>query len=133
MVEAAGSGSERTVPDAGAGPPRPHGLPLAAGRRERLIRAYVALTKPRIIELLLVTTVPAMVLAWRYVDGMDALTFAWLVVATLIGGTLAAGAANAINNVYDRDIDQIMIRTRRRPLPGPRGRRPRTRSSSASS
>ena len=86
------------------------------GRRE-LVRAYVALTKPRIIELLLVTTVPAMVLAWRYVDGLDPLHFAWLVVATLIGGTLAAGAANAINNVYDRDIDQIMIRTRRRPLP----------------
>jgi protoheme IX farnesyltransferase len=92
----------------------PEGAPIS--RAERL-RAYVALTKPRIIELLLVTTVPAMVLAWRYVDGMDPLTFAWLVVATLIGGTLAAGAANAINNVYDRDIDQIMIRTRRRPLP----------------
>ena len=56
------------------------------------MRAYVALTKPRIIELLLVTTVPAMVLAWRSVDGMDPLHFAWLVVATLIGGTLAAGA-----------------------------------------
>jgi heme o synthase len=88
----------------------------AVSGRERF-KAYVALTKPRIIELLLVTTVPAMVLAWRYVDGMDPLRFAWLVVATLIGGTLAAGAANAINNVYDRDIDQIMIRTRRRPLP----------------
>jgi protoheme IX farnesyltransferase len=88
----------------------------AISGRERM-KAYVALTKPRIIELLLVTTVPAMVLAWRYVDGLDPLSFAWLVVATLVGGTLAAGAANAINNVYDRDIDQIMIRTRRRPLP----------------
>lgn len=80
-------------------------------------RAYVALTKPRIIELLLVTTVPAMVLAWRFVDGLDPWRFSWLVVATLIGGTLAAGAANAINNYIDRDIDQIMVRTRRRPLP----------------
>ena len=80
-------------------------------------RAYVALTKPRIIELLLVTTVPAMVLAWRFTDGLEPLTFAWLVVATLLGGTLAAGAANAINNYIDRDIDQIMVRTQRRPLP----------------
>lgn len=108
VIEAAGSGGGQTVPDAALASP--------ASRRD-LIRAYVALTKPRIIELLLVTTVPAMVLAWRYVYDMDALTFGWLVVATLIGGTLAAGAANAINNVYDRDIDQIMIRTRRRPLP----------------
>ncbi len=80
-------------------------------------RAYVALTKPRIIELLLVTTVPAMVLAWRFVDGLGPLQFAWLVVATLIGGTLAAGAANAINNYIDRDIDLLMVRTQRRPLP----------------
>ena len=84
--------------------------------RQRL-NAYVALTKPRIIELLLVTTVPAMVLAWRFVDDLDALHFAWLVVATLIGGSLAAGAANAINCYLDRDIDEIMVRTRRRPLP----------------
>jgi protoheme IX farnesyltransferase len=77
----------------------------------------VALTKPRIIELLLVTTLPAMVLAWRGVDGMDPLRFAWLAVATLIGGTLAAGAANAINCYLDRDIDELMVRTRRRPLP----------------
>jgi protoheme IX farnesyltransferase len=81
------------------------------------VRAYVALTKPRIIELLLVTTVPAMVLAWRFVDGLDPAHFAWLVVATLIGGSLAAGAANAINCYIDRDIDLIMVRTRRRPLP----------------
>ena len=81
------------------------------------VRAYIALTKPRIIELLLVTTVPAMILAWRFVDGLDPLHFTWLVVATLIGGTLAAGAANAINCYFDRDIDLIMTRTRRRPLP----------------
>jgi protoheme IX farnesyltransferase len=85
--------------------------------RKDKVRAYVALTKPRIIELLLVTTVPAMVLAWRFVDGLDPLSFTWLVVATLIGGTLAAGAANAINNYIDRDIDEVMVRTRRRPLP----------------
>jgi protoheme IX farnesyltransferase len=77
----------------------------------------VALTKPRIIEMLLVTTLPSMVLAWRGVDGMDPLRFAWLAVATLIGGTLAAGAANAVNCYLDRDIDELMVRTRRRPLP----------------
>jgi protoheme IX farnesyltransferase len=84
--------------------------------RER-VSAYVALTKPRIIELLLVTTLPAMVLAWSTVRGMEPLEFAWLAFWTLIGGTLAAGAANAINCYLDRDIDEIMVRTRRRPLP----------------
>jgi protoheme IX farnesyltransferase len=73
--------------------------------------AYVALTKPRIIELLLVTTVPAMVLAAK---GLPSL---WTVAATLVGGTLAAGSANAINCVVDRDIDAVMTRTRRRPMP----------------
>ncbi len=72
--------------------------------------AYVALTKPRIIELLLVTTVPTMVLAEQ---GMP--SFA-LVLATLVGGSLAAGSANALNCYYDRDIDQLMHRTSRRPL-----------------
>jgi protoheme IX farnesyltransferase len=81
------------------------------------VSAYVALTKPRIIELLLVTTVPAMVLAWRTVDAMDPARFGWLVVVTLLGGGLAAGAANAINCYLDRDIDEVMVRTRRRPLP----------------
>jgi protoheme IX farnesyltransferase len=81
------------------------------------IRAYVALTKPRIIELLLVTTVPAMVLATRWVPGLDWGTWGWLVAWTLIGGTLAAGSANAINCYLDRDIDELMTRTRRRPLP----------------
>ena len=75
------------------------------------IRAYIALTKPRIIELLLVTTVPAMIVAAR---GWPGLT---LVALTLVGGTLAAGGANAINCYVDRDIDEIMRRTRRRPLP----------------
>ncbi|HKZ29239.1 MAG TPA: heme o synthase [Acidimicrobiia bacterium] len=73
--------------------------------------AYVALTKPRIIELLLITTVPAMVLA----EGGWPDT--WLVIATLIGGTLSAGGANAINNYFDRDIDVVMRRTSHRPLP----------------
>jgi protoheme IX farnesyltransferase len=75
------------------------------------VNAYVALTKPRIIELLLVTTVPAMVLAARGIPSL------WLVAWTLVGGTLAAGAANAINCYFDRDIDELMNRTRRRPLP----------------
>ena len=85
------------------------------------IRAYIALTKPRIIELLLVTTVPAMVLATRAlpasVGGVDWADWGWLVLWTMIGGTLAAGSANAINCYLDRDIDLLMTRTRRRPLP----------------
>jgi protoheme IX farnesyltransferase len=87
------------------------GTPTHARRPARqLISAYVALTKPRIIELLLVTTVPAMILARR---GMPSW---WLVVATLIGGTFAAGSANTINCFVDRDIDKVMRRTSRRPL-----------------
>jgi protoheme IX farnesyltransferase len=74
-------------------------------------RAYLALTKPRIIELLLVTTVPAMVLADR------GLPSPWLVLAVLFGGTLAAAGANTFNCVVDRDIDEKMRRTHRRPLP----------------
>ena len=75
------------------------------------VRAYVALTKPRIIELLLVTTVPTMVLAHGGIPSL------WLMAAVVIGGTLAAGGANAINMVVDRDIDDVMRRTRHRPLP----------------
>ncbi len=94
-------------------PARPHGLVRTT------VMGYVALTKPRIIELLLVTTVPAMMLAAR---GWPS----WrLLAATLVGGTLAAGAANVFNCYYDRDIDRLMHRTARRPLPSgvvsPRG------------
>src|SRR5688500_767366 len=85
-----------------------------SGRRVRALmvrlKAYVALTKPRIIELLLITTVPTMVVAAR---GLPSL---WLIAATVIGGTFAAGGANAINMYVDRDIDALMKRTEKRPL-----------------
>lgn len=73
-------------------------------------RAYVALTKPRVIELLLVTTVPAMILAEK---GLPSI---WLVLSVLLGGTLSAGSANAFNCYIDADIDKIMGRTQNRPL-----------------
>jgi protoheme IX farnesyltransferase len=76
-----------------------------------VVGAYVGLTKPRVIELLLLTTVPVMFFAQRGVPPL------WLVVATVVGGTLSAGSANALNCVYDRDIDEQMRRTRRRALP----------------
>ncbi|MBA2509149.1 MAG: protoheme IX farnesyltransferase [Nocardioidaceae bacterium] len=81
------------------------------GRGWARLSAYVALTKPRIIELLLLTTVPVMFLASRGVPPL------WPVVATVVGGALSAGSANALNCVVDADIDQRMQRTRRRPLP----------------
>ena len=84
--------------------------PATSGGLRSTVGAYVALTKPRIIELLLVTTVPTMVLA---AQGMPPLG---LVLVTLVGGTLAAGSANALNCWYDRDIDVVMHRTERRPL-----------------
>jgi protoheme IX farnesyltransferase len=83
------------------------GGPISSRRRAA---AYLALTKPRIIELLLVTTVPAMVVAER---GMPSV---WLMLATVVGGAMAAGGANATNMVIDRDIDRLMRRTRKRPL-----------------
>lgn len=86
------------------------GAPTGRRPARQLVSAYVALTKPRIIELLLVTTVPAMILAERGWPSW------WLVVATLVGGTFAAGSANTINCFVDRDIDKVMRRTSRRPL-----------------
>ena len=92
-----------------------HDPDLAAldGPRRRptdTLKAYVGLTKPRIIELLLVTTVPTMVVAARGIPDL------WLVAATLLGGTLAAGSANTLNSYLERDIDEVMERTSRRPL-----------------
>lgn len=86
-------------------------IPTAPGHgRLDSVRAYVALTKPRIIELLLVTTVPTMMLAARGMPPMR------LLAATLAGGALAAASANVLNCYVDRDIDSVMRRTRRRPL-----------------
>ena len=82
--------------------------PAAVGRSAlETVRAYVELTKPRIILLLLITTVPAMILAAGGVPS------GWLILATLAGGTVSAGGANALNQYLDRDIDAVMHRTRR--------------------
>lgn len=75
-----------------------------------LARAYIALMKLRVVELLLISTIPAMILA------EEGIPDAWLVLATLIGGTLAAGSANAFNMVLESDLDQLMKRTSKRPL-----------------
>jgi heme o synthase len=80
------------------------------GTAAQTVKAYIGLTKPRIIELLLVTTVPTMVVAER---GLPDLA---LIVATLVGGSLAAGSANTVNSYLERDIDQLMARTAHRPL-----------------
>jgi heme o synthase len=89
---------------------RAPGQPAARRSPKAVAGALVALTKPRIIELLLVTTVPTMLLAQR---GLPSLR---LLLVTLAGGTLAAGSANTINCYLDRDIDAVMKRTSRRPL-----------------
>ena len=85
--------------------------PSASATVKDVVAAYVGLTKPRVIELLLLTTVPVMFFAARGVPELG------LVVATVIGGTLSSGSASALNCVYDRDIDEQMRRTRRRALP----------------
>jgi heme o synthase len=103
--------AERALSIDRTAPYRSGGMPddVVVKTRSRLA-AYVALTKPRIIELLLVTTVPTMIVAER------GLPSPWLILATLIGGALAAAGANAINMYVDRDIDRLMKRTRNRPL-----------------
>jgi len=83
---------------------------LSKANRWAVAGAYLALTKPRVIELLLITTIPVMVLAQK---GLPSL---WLVLATLIGGAMSAGSANAFNCVIDADIDKVMGRTKNRPL-----------------
>ena len=103
--EGAGRGAAEVGPMHDAGRYESAGSASVWGR----IRPYVLATKPRIIELLLVTTVPSMVVA------AEAWPPTLLVLATLIGGTLSAASANAINNELDRDIDRIMRRTSKRP------------------
>ncbi|MGX4653219.1 heme o synthase [Micromonospora sp. SCSIO 07396] len=106
--------TERPVSNPAGQPPvrTVDGRPTARRRDVRaVVSAYVTLTKPRIVELLLVTTVPAMMLA----DG--GLPSLWLMAVVLVGGSLAAGAASVLNCYIDRDIDQLMRRTKRRPLP----------------
>ena len=85
-------------------------LAVARTSTRARIGGFVALTKPRIIELLLVTTVPTMIVAEGRLPSL------WLVLATVVGGTLAAGGANAVNMYVDRDIDAVMKRTQHRPL-----------------
>jgi protoheme IX farnesyltransferase len=108
---------EQSVGDAGSTAPAAESAPVRpAGPEERaswrdVVAAYVGLTKPRVIELLLLTTVPVMFFAAQGVPPLG------LVVATVVGGALSAGSASALNCVYDRDIDEQMRRTRRRALP----------------
>ncbi len=99
-----------SVPDAAGASAVVAPAPARAARGWRsTLGAYVSLTKPRVIELLLVTTLPTMVLAARGIPPVG------LMAATLVGGALAAGAANVLNCYLDRDIDAVMHRTRRRP------------------
>ena len=86
--------------------------PVRSGPRtlKRTVKAYVSLTKPRVVELLLVVTAPTMLLAERGIPNL------WLILATLVGGSLSAGSAGAFNCYLDRDIDRLMKRTKNRPL-----------------
>ena len=86
-------------------------ISLPEKHRNQKVKAYVEMTKPRIIELLLITTIPAMIVAERGWPGWQ------LVLLVLVGGSLSAGGANVINQVYDRDIDRVMKRTSGRPIP----------------
>ncbi|SDJ20782.1 protoheme IX farnesyltransferase [Frankineae bacterium MT45] len=100
----------RSVVDRAAGLAAAPSVSTNGNRALARVKAYVALTKPRIIELLLVTTLPAMILAAGGLPSWEC------VVVTLLGGTLAAGSANALNCYVDRDIDAVMRRTGHRPL-----------------
>ncbi|NYI98933.1 protoheme IX farnesyltransferase [Streptomonospora nanhaiensis] len=109
--------ANRAASGGGGGSPAPEAPDhLDAGPRTRRsafgahVRAYVALSKPRVIELLLITTIPVMFVAAQGVPPL------WTAVATLVFGTMSAASANAINCYIDRDIDQEMRRTRRRPV-----------------
>ncbi|MCY7399581.1 MAG: heme o synthase [Nocardioides sp.] len=104
----AGSSASAAEPSAHHGDEQPE---TATPSFKDVVGAYVGLTKPRVIELLLLTTVPVMFFAQRGIPPLG------LVVATVIGGSLSAGSASAYNCVYDRDIDEQMRRTRRRALP----------------
>lgn len=84
--------------------------PAQSFSKKDVFKGYIALMKLRVVELLLVTTIPPMIVAYKAIPSFSAMF------ATLIGGTLAAGGANALNMVYDRDIDAVMKRTQRRPL-----------------
>ena len=101
--------------DASARPSADDGAAADTGAEAKtwrdVVGAYVGLTKPRVIELLLLTTVPVMFFAARGIPSLA------LVAATVVGGALSAGSASAYNCVYDRDIDEQMRRTRRRALP----------------
>ncbi len=100
---------DELVGERDVGPMHPTGRYEGRAERLDLVRRYVLVTKPRIIELLLVTTVPAMVVAAGGWPGT------WLVVATVLGGAMSAGSANALNNHLDRDLDRLMARTAARP------------------
>jgi protoheme IX farnesyltransferase len=103
-----GDGVDAEVQLVGPGPLHPRDVTPVRGWR-RTARAYLLVTKPRIIELLLVTTVPTMVVA---AGGWPS---TWLVLATIVGGTMSAASANTLNNVIDRDVDRLMSRTAGRP------------------
>jgi heme o synthase len=106
--------ADRFAGTPGRDPAEPEPAPAPARGAGQSVRAYFLLTKPRIIELLLVTTVPTMFIAARGVPSP------WLMAATLFGGALSAASANVLNCYLDRDIDALMRRTARRPLPAHR-------------
>ena len=111
--DAAAGGEEMTTGTQRAGLRAAAAPPVPGSLRQRL-RDYVTLTKPRIISLLLVTTLAPMVIAARgWPSG-------WTILWTMLGGYLMAGGANAINMYLDRDIDRVMVRTSLRPIPSGR-------------